>query len=81
MINKWMIEMDQGGLYNGENHHKEGDWKNIRKEIPSKIYCSIGKNNLFEIANPSRNLFLGLKFNLRLYVFSSSDRLKTLINY
>ena len=46
MINKWMIEMDQGGLYNGENLHKEGDQKNIRKEILSKIYCSIGKNNL-----------------------------------
>ena len=63
MINKWTIEMDQGGLYNGENLHKEGDRKNIRKEIPSKIYCSIEKNNLSEIANPSKYLLFGLKFN------------------
>ena len=45
------------------NLHKEGDGKNIRKEISSKIYCSIGKNNLSEIANPSRNLLLRLNFN------------------
>ena len=49
----------------GENLHKEGGGKNIRKEIPSKIYCSIKKNNLSEIANPSKNLHLGLKFNPR----------------
>ena len=49
----------------GENLHKEGDGKNIRKEIPSKIYCSIGKNNLSEIANPSKYLLLELKFNSR----------------
>ena len=49
----------------GENLHKEGDQKNIREKIPSKIYCSIGKNNLSEIANPSKNLLLGLKFNPR----------------
>ena len=49
----------------GENLHKEGDRKNIRKEILSKIYCSIEKNNLSEIANPSKNLLLGLKFNPR----------------
>ena len=49
----------------GENLHKEGDWKNIRKEILRKIYCSIGKNNLSEIVNPSKNLLLGFKFNPR----------------
>ena len=48
----------------GENLHKEADRKNIRKEILSKIYCSIGKNNLSEIANPSKNLLFGLEFNL-----------------
>ena len=63
MINKWTMEMNQGGLYNGENLHKEGDRKNIRKEIPSKIYYSIGKNNLSEMANPSKHLLFGLKFN------------------
>ena len=65
----------------GENLHKNRGGKNIREKIPSKIYCSIGKNKLSKIANPSKNLLLGLKFNLRLYVFSSSDRFKTLINY
>ena len=64
----------------GENLHKGRDRKNIRKKIPNKIYCSTGKNKLFEIANPSKNLLFGLKFNPRLCVFSSSDRLKTLIN-
>ena len=76
MINKWTMEMDQGGLYNKENLHKEGDQKNTKKKIPNKIYCSPGKNKVFKIANPSKNLLLGLKFNLRLYVFFSSDRLK-----
>ena len=64
----------------GENLHKEGDRKNITGKIPNKIYCSTGKNKLSEIANPSKNLLLGLKFNPRLCVFSSLDRLKTLIN-
>ena len=49
----------------GKNLHKEGDQKNIREKIPSKIYCSIGKNKLSKIANPSKNLLLGLKFNPR----------------
>ena len=47
----------------GENLHKEGDRKNIRGKIPNKIYYSTGKNKLSEIANPSKNLLLGLKFN------------------
>ena len=71
----------------GENLHKEGDRKNTKKKIPNKIYystgknyCSTRKNKVSKIANPSKNLLLGLKFNYRLYVFSSSDRLKTLIN-
>ena len=64
----------------GENLHKEGDRKNTKKKISNKIYCSTGKNKVSKIANPSKNLLLGLKFNLRLYVFSFSDKLKTLIN-
>ena len=61
----------------GENLHKEGDRKNIkRKKIPNKIYCNPGKNKVSKITNPSKNLLLGLKFDLRLYVFSFSDRLK-----
>ena len=64
----------------GENLHKEGDQKNTKKKIPNKIYYSTGKNKVSKIANPSKNLLLGLKFNPRLCVFSSLDRLKTLIN-
>ena len=64
----------------GENLHKGGDGKNSKKKIPNKIYCSSGKNKVSKIANLSKNLLLELKFNLRLYVFSSSDRLKILIN-
>ena len=76
MINRWTMEMDQEGLYNGENLHKEGDRKSTKEKIPNKIYCSPRKNKVSKIANPSKNLLLGVKFNLRLYVFSSSDRLK-----
>ena len=57
-----------------------GDWKNIKRKISNDIYCNTGKNKLSEIANPSKNLLLGLKFDPRLCVFSSSDKLKTLIN-
>ena len=48
----------------GENLHKEGDRKNTKKKISNKIYCSTGKNKVSKIANPSKNLLLGLKFNL-----------------
>ena len=64
----------------GENLHKEGDRKNTKRKIPNKIYCSTRKNKVSKIANPSKNLLLELKFNLRLYVFSFSDRFKTVIN-
>ena len=63
----------------GENLHKEGIEKYYR-EILEKIYCSTRKNILPEIAYPFKNLLLGRKFNLRLYAYSSSDRLRTLIN-
>ena len=65
MINKWTMEMDRGDYIMGENLHKNGGGENIRKGIPSKIYCNIGKNNLFEIANSSKYLLLGLKLNSR----------------
>ena len=63
----------------GENLHKEGIEKYYRERL-EKIYCSIRKNISSEIAYPFKNLLLGLEFNLRLYAYSSSDRLRTLIN-
>ena len=63
----------------GENLHKEGIEKYYRERL-EKIYCSTRKNIPSEIAYPFKNLLLGLEFNLRLYVYSSLDRLKTLIN-
>ena len=60
----------------GENIPKVRDQKSTKKKIPNKIYCNPGKNKVSKIVNPSNNLLLGLKFNLRLYVFSYSDRLK-----
>ena len=73
------MEMDQEGLYNGENLHKEGDRKSTKEKIPNKIYCSTGKNKSSEIANPSKNLLLGPEFNLWLCVLSSSDVLLLVI--
>ena len=63
----------------GENLHKEGIQKYYRERL-EKIYCSTRKNIPSEIAYPFKNLLLGLEFNLRLYVYSSLDRFKTLIN-
>ena len=63
----------------GENLHKEEIEKYYRERL-EKIYCSIRKNIPYEIAYPVKNLLLGLEFNLRLYVYSFSDRLRTLIN-
>ena len=63
----------------GENLHKKGIEKYYRERL-EKIYCSTRKNIPSEIANPFKNLLLGRKFNLRLYAYSSSDRLRTLIN-
>ena len=74
MKDKWTMEMDQRGLYKGriEKYYKE------RLE---KIYCSTRKNIPSEIAYPFKILLLGRKFNLRLYMYSFSDKLRTLINY
>ena len=63
----------------GENLHKERIEKYYKERL-EKIYYSTRKNILSEIAYPFKNLLLGRKFNLRLYAYSSSDRLRTLIN-
>ena len=62
-----------------EDLHKEGIEKYYKERL-EKIYYSTRKNILSEIAYPFKNLLLGRKFNLRLYAYSSSDRLRTLIN-
>ena len=62
----------------GENLHKEEIEKYYRERL-EKIYCSTRKN-ISEITYPFKNLLLGLEFNLRLYVYSSSDKLRILIN-
>ena len=43
MMDKWMMEMDLKGLYNGEDLHKEGIEKYDKKRL-EKIYCSTRKN-------------------------------------
>ena len=75
-----MREMDQGGLYNGENLHKEEEGKSTKGKIPNKIYCNPGKNKVSKIANPSKNLLLGLKFKLDDMSFPPRTDLKILIN-
>ena len=79
MMDKWTMEMDRKGLYNGEDLHKEGIEKYYKERL-EKIYCSTRKNIPSEVAYPFKNLLLGLEFNLRLYAYSSSDRLRILIN-
>ena len=63
----------------GKDLHKKGIEKYYR-EKSEKIHCSTRKNITSEVAYPFKNLLLGLKFNLKLYAYSSSDRLRTLIN-
>ena len=63
----------------GKNLHKEGIEKYYRERL-EKIYCSTRKNLTSEIAYLFKNLLLGLEFNLKLYAYSSSDRLRILIN-
>ena len=63
----------------GEDLYKEGIEKYYQERL-EKIYCSIRKNILSEIVYPFKNLLLRRKFNFRLYAYSSSDRLRTLIN-
>ena len=79
MKDKWTMEMDQKGLYNGENLHKEGINKYYRERL-EKIYCSTRKNIPSEIAYPFKNLLLWREFNLKLYAYPSSNMLRTLIN-
>ena len=63
----------------GKNLHKV--WiKKYYREKSEKIHCSTRKNITSGIDYPFKNLLLGLEFNLKLYAYSSSDRLRTLIN-
>ena len=71
--------MDRGDYIMGKSSIKEGVEK-YYKEKSEKIYCSTRKNITSKIAYPFKNLLLGLEFNLKLYAYSSSDRLRTLIN-
>ena len=80
MKDKWTMEMDQKGLYNGGKTSIRGGIEKYYKERLEKIYCSTRKNIPSEIAYPFKNLLLRCKFNLRLYVYSSLDRFRTLIN-
>ena len=64
----------------GKDLHKMGIKKNITEKKSKKIHCNTRKNITSEIAYPFKNLFLGLEFNLKLYAYSSSDQLRTLIN-
>ena len=63
----------------GKDLHK---WRieKYYRENSEKIHCSTRKNITSEIAYPFKNLLLGVEFNLKLYAYSSSDRLRTLIN-
>ena len=63
----------------GKDLHKGGIEKYYRENW-EKIHCSTRKNITSDIAYPFKNLLLGLEFNLKLYAYSSSDRLRTLIN-
>ena len=80
MKDKWTMEIDQRGLYNGERPPYEGDQKILQRKKSKKIHCNTRKNITSEIAYPFKNLLLGLKFNLKLYAYSFSDQLRTLIN-
>ena len=64
----------------GEALHKWGMGKILRKKISNEICCSTGKNKLSERANPSKNLLLKLILHPYLGVFSSLDKIQTLIN-
>ena len=48
----------------GETLHKWRIGKNTSREILKENYCNTVKSKLLEIANSSKNLLLGLKFNL-----------------
>ena len=59
MIDKWTMEMNWKGLYNGEDLYKEGIEK-YYKEHSEKIHYSTRKNRTSDIACPVENLPLGL---------------------
>ena len=53
MMDKWTMEMDQRGLYNGKNLHKKGIEKYKGRRL-SKIHCSTRQNISSEIVNSSK---------------------------
>ena len=59
----------------GKNLHKGGIEKYYKERL-EKIYCSTRRNIPSEIAYQFKNLLLGRKFNLRLYVYSFSAGLE-----
>ena len=63
----------------GKDLHKKGIEK-YYSEKSEKIHYSTRKNITSEVVYPFKNLLLELEFNLKLYAYSSSDRLRTLIN-
>ena len=59
MKDKWTMEIDQRGLYKGEDLHKSGIEKYYRENW-EKIHWSTRKNITSGIACPIENLLLGL---------------------
>ena len=57
--------MNWEGLYNGGDppNIRGGIGKILGEKILNEIYCSTVKNKLYEIANSSKNLLLGLIFD------------------
>ena len=64
----------------GKDLHKRGIEKILQRKNSKKIHCSTRKNITSEITYPFKNLLLGVEFNLKLYAYFSSDRLRILIN-
>ena len=67
MMDKWMMEMDRRGLYNGKNLHKKGIEK-YKEKGWSKIHCSTRKNIPSEIVNSSKTYSSDLSLTFD-YVF------------
>ena len=73
MVDKWIVGLDKGGLYNGVKPPEERGEKKVKKRTLGKNYCSIRKNTIgnnhfiqeltprtpFEITNSPKNLLLG----------------------
>ena len=59
-MDKWTMEMDHRGLYNGERPLSGRDRKILKRERLEKIYCRTRKNIPSEIAYPFKNLLSDL---------------------